>query len=258
MGGVLLQKNPEVGGQVAVLVLGDLHPLLLLDHPGGDARHPPGQGVLLPQLRRHWALQPHVESQAVDHKHQVVEELLLKLRAGHLKVHLQLDLPEYFLLEGPHGRVQLDGPHVHHVRRGTHPHNGQQSEQLLLRRNVDVEERANLLGQGVDSLKFRPGGQTVKGGGQLANGVPGEEAVQHDGQKPLESLPGGAAHRSVGKGVLHQCDNLLLQGVVPVEGFEAVLQQVVAHVLFPALEGQPLDGQLVGLQSGAEPLQIAD
>ena len=191
-----------------MLILGDLQAALPPDHPGGDGGHPPGQGVLLPHLRHHRALQPHPKAQAVEHEHQMVEKFLLQLRGLNPQIHLKPDLLKDFVLEGPHSRVQLDGAHLRHVRRSPHPHDGQQGEQLLLHRDLGVQEAADLLHQGVDSCKLRADGQPVEGGGQLSDGVAGEKAVQHDGEESFKPLLCTVPHRAGGEGVPRQAGDL--------------------------------------------------
>ncbi len=191
----------------------------------------------------------------------MVQEFLAERGAVQLDVHFQPDLPENLFHQRPHSGVQLDGLHILHIRRGTHADNRQQDKQLFLNREIHPQEPGNPLRQPVNDLKLGPCRQVIELGRQLPDIVPGQEPVEHDGQK----LPEIALHRLF-KGaerVLHRVNHFHIERILPVERFIAVFQDIMPDITFPSLQHQALagfaqDGQLIWLQPGAELFQVAD
>ncbi|SIF06663.1 Uncharacterised protein [Mycobacteroides abscessus subsp. abscessus] len=72
----MADEDPEVKGQIAKFILRHLEPISALDHLSGNLRHLVGNRIFFLHIGEQCVLQAQPENQPVQHKGQVVQEIL--------------------------------------------------------------------------------------------------------------------------------------------------------------------------------------
>ena len=203
------------------------------------------------------------EPEAVEHEHEMVGKLLGKIPGVYGDIQIRLDLRHDLLRKRADRLIE---PHLLHgakVCRRAHSRDGQEGEDLLFHREINVQDPSDPVDQLIQLEKLAVGCQIIVGVRQFADEMAGEKAVHHKEQIALEPLSHLFLKCLLFERFPDQFLDFLIQRVIAVQGVKAVFQHVSADIQFLPVKDHSLTrlshyAQAEGLDLLAELLQIAD